>query len=96
MTFDLRQSMRNGGGPACLRLRVALDRRRARGDRAPTCFSTTRSPTRSTRWIRRHYRDRLLPADLGDPRSSTNRGARSTSFQALLRCRGVYPFQRDA
>ena len=24
MTFDLRQSMRNGGGPACLRLRVPL------------------------------------------------------------------------
>ncbi|MGQ3045137.1 MAG: N-succinylarginine dihydrolase, partial [Brevundimonas aurantiaca] len=23
--FDLRQSMRNGGGPACLRLRVVLD-----------------------------------------------------------------------
>ena len=28
--FDLRQSMRNGGGPACLRLRVALSERRRR------------------------------------------------------------------
>jgi succinylarginine dihydrolase len=25
--FDLRESMRNGGGPACLRLRVVLNRR---------------------------------------------------------------------
>jgi succinylarginine dihydrolase len=25
--FDLRESMRNGGGPACLRLRVADERR---------------------------------------------------------------------
>jgi succinylarginine dihydrolase len=24
LAFDLRQSMENGGGPACLRLRVAL------------------------------------------------------------------------
>ncbi len=29
--FDLRESMANGGGPACLRLRVVLSRRRTPG-----------------------------------------------------------------
>ncbi|XPE47111.1 N-succinylarginine dihydrolase [Shigella flexneri] len=28
--FDLRESMANGGGPACLRLRVVLTRRKGR------------------------------------------------------------------
>ncbi len=40
LTFDLRQSMRNGGGPACLRLRVPLTRARpgsGAGERVLRC-----------------------------------------------------------
>ena len=57
LTFDLKESMENGGGPACLRLRVALTERRARGDRR------ARVPRRRARRRAR----RLDPAQL--PRS---------------------------
>jgi succinylarginine dihydrolase len=63
---DLRQSMRNGGGPACLRLRVAMTAREwaavpdgVKMDEA--LFGRLKA------WVERHYRDRLLPADLADP-----------------------------
>jgi succinylarginine dihydrolase len=63
---DLRQSMRNGGGPACLRLRVAMTSREwaavpdgVKMDEA--LFGRLKA------WVERHYRDRLLPADLADP-----------------------------
>ncbi len=66
LTFDLRQSMRNGGGPACLRLRVAL----TAGERAAIgarVFLDDALAAELEAWIERHYRDRLAPQDLGDP-----------------------------
>ncbi|MBL8892931.1 MAG: N-succinylarginine dihydrolase [Planctomycetaceae bacterium] len=64
--LDLRQSMNNGGGPACLRLRVLLsqtERDAVRGrvwlDRG--LYEDLKS------WIDQHYRDRLEPSDLTDP-----------------------------
>ncbi|MFN7164779.1 MAG: N-succinylarginine dihydrolase [Hyphomonas sp.] len=63
---DVRQSMRNGGGPACLRLRVVMTEEElatchqgvildeALIDDLQACVRTT-------------YRDRLAPADLADP-----------------------------
>ena len=63
---DLRQSMRNGGGPACLRLRVSLTETQL----AATCQSVLLTPTlysTLTAWVERHYRDHLGPDDLADP-----------------------------
>jgi succinylarginine dihydrolase len=64
---DLRQSMRNGGGPACLRLRVILteeERRAVRG----RVFLTPDLAADLAAWIDRNYRETLSPPDLGDPR----------------------------
>ena len=63
---DLRESMRGGGGPACLRLRLDLtaDER----SRIPPWASCDLARVDLIEaWVRRHYRDRLVPADLSDP-----------------------------
>ena len=95
LTFDLRQSMRNGGGPACLRLRVRADAPPSARRSARACSSTTRWPTSSTRWIRRAL---SRPARAGGPRRSgaARRVApRARRADATPRgCRRVYDFQR--
>ncbi|PQO25762.1 N-succinylarginine dihydrolase [Blastopirellula marina] len=62
---DLRESMQNGGGPACLRLRVVLteDERAAIPE---SVFLTDRRYHELCDWVRKHYRDRLTVSDLKD------------------------------
>ena len=64
--FDLHQSMRNGGGPACLRLRVALTAAEANAMHQGVIM-TEALYARLVDWVDRHYRDRLEPKDLADP-----------------------------
>jgi succinylarginine dihydrolase len=64
--FDLRQSMRNGGGPACLRLRVALNEAEAAAMHQGVVM-TEALYTRLVAWVEKYYRDRLAPEDLADP-----------------------------
>jgi succinylarginine dihydrolase len=66
LSFDLRQSMRNGGGPACLRLRVVLTDDEARAMHQGMVF-TEPLHAQLTAWVNRHYRDRLSFDDLADP-----------------------------
>ena len=66
LSFELRQSMRNGGGPACLRLRVALTEAQAGAMHQGIIFTETLYSTLVS-WVERHYRDTLLPEDLADP-----------------------------
>lgn len=64
--LDVRQSMKNGGGPACLRLRVTL----SDGQLAavfPGVMFTQSLHDRLAGWIEKFYRDSLLPEDLPDP-----------------------------
>lgn len=65
-TLDLRQSMRNGGGPACLRLRVVLtpDELAALGGRVVVDDALV---DELEAWVDRHYRDAIHPDDLADP-----------------------------
>lgn len=63
---DVRESMRNGGGPACLRLRVEMDD----AERAaihPGVLVDDARLDRLDAWVDTHYRDRLAPDDLRDP-----------------------------
>ncbi|RAN34966.1 N-succinylarginine dihydrolase [Hyphomonas pacifica] len=63
---DVRQSMRNGGGPACLRLRVVMTE-----DEIDACHQGVLLDDETIDdlqdVVRRTYRDRLSPADLTDP-----------------------------
>lgn len=95
LTFDLRQSMKNGGGPACLRLRVALTGAERAAIRA-NVWMDDRLYAALVAWVERHYRDRLAPADLADP-ALLDEGRRALDeLSALLRLGDVYPFQGSA
>ncbi len=91
-TFDLRESMRNGGGPACLRLRVALTAAE-RAAVTANVFLDDALAADLEAWIHRHYRDRLAPADLGDPSLLDESRRALDELSALLRLGSVYPFQ---
>jgi len=62
---DCRQSMLNGGGPACLRLRVVLTQEELAACQA--VFLNEDLYQSLVTWVERHYRDRLAPEDLLDP-----------------------------
>ncbi len=63
---DLRESMRNGGGPACLRLRVVLGEAEERA-LPPGVVYTPERHAALVACVETHYRDRVEPADLVDP-----------------------------
>lgn len=80
---DVRQSMRNGGGPACLRLRVALTE--AELAAAHPGRRLTRELADALRgWINRNYRDRLTIADLADPQLLVEGRAALAELDAVL------------
>ncbi|RZJ01737.1 MAG: N-succinylarginine dihydrolase [Brevundimonas sp.] len=91
---DVRQSMRNGGGPACLRLRVVLTE--AELDAAnPAMRMTDELHARLAIWAAAWYRDTLRPQDLADPALlSESRGALDALTDILGLGGGFYPFQR--
>jgi succinylarginine dihydrolase len=63
--LSVRQSMRNGGGPACLRLRVVLtDAERAAAHDG--VFLDEKLYLRLVAWVEAHYREELRAADLAD------------------------------
>ncbi len=90
--FDLKQSMRNGGGPACLRLRVVLNDAELAA-LPPGVFLTNRSHARLTAWVRRHYRDKLTHADLADPQLLEETRRALDELTRLLGLGSIYPFQ---
>lgn len=63
---DVRQSMRNGGGPACLRLRVVLTKAELAAVN-PGVMLTDALYAKLTAWAKKHYRETLSPNDLADP-----------------------------
>jgi succinylarginine dihydrolase len=63
---DVRQSMKNGGGPACLRLRVSVTSEE-RAAINPAVMFTEALYESLKAWIHQHYRDELKPSDLRDP-----------------------------
>lgn len=93
---DVRQSMRNGGGPACLRLRVALTDAELAATNPAQRFTPALHATLAD-WVRRRYRDRLAPADLADPDLLVeSREALDELSQILDLGDDFYPFQRTS
>ena len=90
---DVRQSMRNGGGPACLRLRAALTPDEARVLGGNVVLDDALMVALGS-WVERHYRDRLVPADLADPRLAREGMRALDELTGLLKLGSVYDFQR--
>ncbi len=77
---DVRQSMANGGGPACLRLRVVADP--ATVD--PRFLLSEAKADSIARAIAAHWPEQIDPADLGrDSLAATVRSARAALLEAL-------------
>jgi succinylarginine dihydrolase len=89
---DVRESMRNGGGPACLRQRVVLDDAQAREMNAGVRYGPELHH-RLTDWVQRHYRDRLAPADLGDPQLLDECRRALDELSGILDLGSVHDFQ---
>ena len=90
---EVRQSMQNGGGPACLRLRVVL----SEADLAavhPGVMATPKLLDVLEAWVRRHYRDRLTVKDLADPALLDEVSQALDELTGLLDLPALYPFQR--
>lgn len=66
LSMDLSQSMRNGGGPACLRLRVALTREQHAALGGNTQITSTLFEQLSD-WVKRHYRTEMTVTALAEP-----------------------------
>lgn len=91
--LDVRQSMHNGGGPACLRLRVPLAAEEQQAIRARVVLDDALLAELDA-WIGRHYRDRLLPRDLADPALMREGMQALDELTQMLRLGSVYDFQR--
>jgi succinylarginine dihydrolase len=85
--------MHNGGGPACLRLRVPLEEAE-RTAIAANVFFTDDLHAKLEAWGTRRYRDRLLPSDLADAKLARETMEGLDELTTILRLGSVYDFQR--
>lgn len=92
--LDVRQSMRNGGGPACLRLRVALTEAEKAAIRARVFLDDALYRTLRD-WIERYYRDRLTGADLADPQLLDESRTALDELTQALGLGSIFCFQTD-
>ncbi|SFN54902.1 N-succinylarginine dihydrolase [Marinobacter pelagius] len=90
--FDVKQSMRNGGGPACLRLRVVLTDDELKAINRGVIL-TDQLYERLTTWVEAHYRDELSQEDLGDPMLLEEVRKALDELTGILGLGSIYDFQ---
>lgn len=90
---DVRQSMKNGGGPACLRLRVVLTERE-KGLAHQGVFFTDALYGKLRQWGERYYRDELHLDDLADPALAEESRTALDQLTRILQLGSVYSFQK--
>lgn len=91
--YDVKESMRNGGGPACLRLRVAMTAVEYQALNQQTLMNDAQFERLNT-WVDNHYRDTLNVADLADPQLLIESRTALDELTQLLKLGSVYPFQQ--
>lgn len=91
---EVRESMRNGGGPACLRLRIEMTAEE-RAAAAGGFFLTDALADSLEAWVKAHYREALAPDDLRDPALIEESRRALDALTAILPLGpNFYPFQR--
>ncbi|MGI0117647.1 N-succinylarginine dihydrolase [Zooshikella sp. RANM57] len=94
LSFNLKQSMQNGGGPACLRLRVTLSPEELNAVN-PHCILNESLYAKLTHWVNKHYRDQLMIKDLSDPSLLDETQIALDELTQILKLGSIYPFQRN-
>uniref|UniRef100_UPI004047CC50 N-succinylarginine dihydrolase n=1 Tax=Rheinheimera sp. TaxID=1869214 RepID=UPI004047CC50 len=92
--YDVKQSMRNGGGPACLRLRVAMSEQEKQAVNPKVLMNDTLFATLN-QWVDKHYRDEITEADLADPQLLQESRSALDELTQILNLGSVYPFQQS-
>jgi succinylarginine dihydrolase len=92
--LDLKQSMRNGGGPACLRLRVVLNEKELAAMHQGVLLSEELL-TRLEQWVMKHYRTELQMHDLADPHLIDESFSALDELTQILNLGSIYPFQSE-
>ena len=90
---DVRESMRNGGGPACLRLRVALSEAERAAMNQQFLLDESKIQKLEA-WVNTHYRDKLHPDDLRDPDFMDECFTTMDALTQILGMGSFYDFQR--
>lgn len=90
--FDLRESMNNGGGPACLRLRIVLTEEQLASMNTHVLLDDVLYGKLKT-WIEDSYRDHLHPNDLADPALLKESQSALDKLTQILQLGSIYSFQ---
>lgn len=90
---DLGQSMAGGGGPACLRLRLPLNKSE-RNALSPGIQMTEGKLLQLEDWVSQHYRDHLTAEDLADPSLLSESRVALDRLTQILDLGAIYPFQQ--
>jgi succinylarginine dihydrolase len=90
---DVRQSMQNGGGPACLRLRVALTQAELDASNSNFILDDDRL-SKLNQWVERHYREEITPSDLADPALAEENFVALDQLTQLFELGSFYEFQQ--
>jgi succinylarginine dihydrolase len=93
MFLNLRESMRNGGGPACLRTRVVLNQDEQNAV-PPQLFFSQKLFDELTSWVKHYYRDSLSLTDFCDPNLLTEIQIALDKLTQILRLGSIYSFQK--
>lgn len=88
--LDLRQSMSNGGGPACLRLRVPMNSAQSQALGGRVVFDAALEQELRD-WVTRNYREQLAPDDLADPALWQEQAKALRELSTILELPGIYP-----
>lgn len=92
--LDLKQSMRNGGGPACLRLRIPMTSAQLQAMNANILIHDLALEKLKV-WVKSHYRTSLKADDLRDPMLINESFTALDELTRLFDLGSIYPFQRE-
>ena len=92
---DVKQSMRNGGGPACLRQRVVLTEQELTAANQHVFMNDQLFNTLNN-WVDKHYRDRMNDSDLADPQLLIESRTALDELTQILQLGSIYPFQLES
>lgn len=92
--LDLKQSMQNGGGPACLRLRVPLRETELNAMHQGVLINDLILDT-LTNWVKKHYRTHLHSSCLADPLLINEVFTALDELTQILHLGSIYPFQNE-